>query len=356
MRNTAINFMSLRKYFLIVSVVLLIVSAASLALRGLQFGTDFRGGTSITITDGQGKTIEEVRDAFVKAEMPDPVVQTVKAGNAEGFIIKTSLSDETQAQTMAKKAAEGLGIENGYSVSIVGAGWGKQLTNSALLAFGLSVLAILIYIAFRFEYKMAITAVVALIHDLFITLGIYSLFGREVSPATIAALLTILGYSLYDTVVVFGRIKENTKSLTKSSFSTMANVSINEVFVRSINTTITTLIPVITMLVVNVDSLNGFAFALAIGLVIGVYSSIGVAAPLYALWKEREPRYAALRAKYGASGGVEYVADDLDAKEAKRSSTQSKKTASSKGAPSKKDANVYQNANKKPKKKKNKRK
>lgn len=298
MSNLKIDFMGIRKYFFIVSAVLLLISFGSLAIKGLEFGIDFRGGSSITITNGEGKAIDEVRAAFSKSGMGEVIVQTSKTGETDGFIVKTTLADEQKANDITQSVTKELGITE-YSVSIIGAGWGKQLTDSALLAFGLSIIAILVYISIRFEYKMSIMAVVALIHDIIITVGIYSLFDKEVSPATIAALLTILGYSLYDTIVVFGRIKENTAGIAKMSFMDMANVSINEVFARSINTTVTSLIPVVTMLFFNVETLDGFAFALAIGLLVGAYSSIGVAAPLYAMWKEKEPKYVALRKKYG---------------------------------------------------------
>ncbi|MCL2025154.1 MAG: protein translocase subunit SecF [Coriobacteriia bacterium] len=288
--------MRLRPYFFALSAVLIVVSIGSLAIRGLQFGIDFNGGSSVTISDGGGHSIEDVRAAFIDAGMDEPIVQTVRAGDTEGFIVKSTLADEAASTEIAQHAASELNIDN-YAVSIVGAGWGRQLTNSALLALALSIAAIFIYIAFRFEYKMSIVAVGTLFHDIIITLGIYSLSGREVTPATIAGLLAVLGYSLYDTVVLFGRIKENTARLTKMSFMAMANRSVNEVFMRSLNTTLTSLTPVVVMLVVNVEALNGFAFALAVGLIVGAYSSIGVAAPAYAMWKEREPKYAALRGR-----------------------------------------------------------
>lgn len=297
MAKLRINFMGMRTIFLIVSAILLTVSIGSMVIRGFHFSIDFKGGSSITIIDGKGKTETEVLNAFTKAGMPDVGVQTIKTDKTSGFMVSTTQADEAKANAVADVAAKELGIDE-FSVSVVGAGWGKQVTNSAVLAFSLSIIAILIYISIRFEYKMSVMAVVALFHDLVITMGIYSLFGQEVSPATIAALLTILGYSLYDTVVVFGRIKENSNSLVKTTFMDMANLSINEVFVRSINTTVTSLLPVVTMLFFNVESLNGFAVALTIGMLVGAYSSIGVAAPIYAMWKETEPKYAALRKKY----------------------------------------------------------
>lgn len=298
-----IDFMGLRKVFFSLSIVLLVVSIGSLAIRGLQFGVEFQGGSVITITDGQGKTITDVRKAFEKADFENVTVQTSRTDKYEGFLVKTTTANADTANKYAMTAAQELGMNiDNFSISTVGAGWGKKLTNSALVAFAISIAAILLYISIRFEYKMSIMSVVALFHDMIITLGIYSLIGAEVTTSTIAALLTIMGYSLYDTVVVFGRIKENTNNLTKMSFMEMANLSINEVFARSINTTITSLIPVVVMLVFNVDALNGFAIALTIGLGVGAYSSVGIAAPLYTMWKETEPKYASLRKKYGKDG------------------------------------------------------
>ena len=301
-RNLNINFMGARWIFLGLSAVLIVVSLGSLALRGLQFGIEFQGGTIVSIADGQGKAIDEVRAAFTDAGMPDVSVQTAVTEGVDGFLVKTTETQATVAGEKSEAAAATLGMNAAeFSISTIGSGWGEKLTTAALAALGLSILAILIYIAFRFEYKMSVMAVVALIHDLLITLGIYSIIGAEVSTATIAALLTIVGYSLYDTVVVFSRMKENADKVVKTTFMDMANASLNEVFVRTMNTSITSLIPVITMLVFNVEALNGFAIALVIGLTIGVYSSVGVASPLYTMWKEREPKYAKLRQKYGAA-------------------------------------------------------
>ncbi len=166
------------------------------------------------------------------------------------------------------------------------------------MRLAVSLLAILLYVSLRFEYKMAVTAIVALVHDILITLGIYALVGWEISPNVIAALLAILGYSLYDTIVVFHRIKENSQGLVKQSFMSMANESINEVLVRSLNTTVSSLIPVLVLLFFGGSTLKDYALALTIGLTVGAYSSIGVAAPLFAMWKEREPKYAALAKKF----------------------------------------------------------
>jgi SecD/SecF fusion protein len=160
------------------------------------------------------------------------------------------------------------------------------------------VTAILFYTSLRFEYKMSVTAVIALIHDVIIVLGVYALSGREITPNTIAALLTIMGYSIYDTIVVFHRMRENSQRLVKQSFMSMANESVNQVIVRSMNTSITSLLPVLVLFFFGGETLKDFAFALVVGLLAGAYSSIGVASPIYAMWKEREPKFQALKKKY----------------------------------------------------------
>ncbi len=296
-----IDFLGHRKIMFAISGVLLVVSIAALLLPqfGLKFGIEFLGGTSVNVVNSGDVTIEQMRQAFADVGVANANVQTTDAQGVKGFIIRTEVTDPDQAAKDAIEVAAAVKLPNdSFQVTTIGPGWGKNITNRAMMALGLSIAAILLYISVRFEYKMSVTAVVALIHDILITLGIYALLGYEVTPNTIAALLTILGYSLYDTIVVFHRIKENSQHLAKQSFMQMANESINEVFVRSINTTVTSLIPVLVMLFIGGETLRDFALALSIGLLVGAYSSIGVASPLYAMWKETEPKYAALRKKY----------------------------------------------------------
>jgi len=297
-----IDFLGHRNIMFGISLVLVAISIGALVINGLTFGIEFQGGTVINVTDSKNVTIEEMRKAFEDAGVTNPNVQTTDTQGVKGFIIRTEVTDADQAASDAAKVAVAVKLPNEtFQVTTIGPGWGENITNRALMALGLSIAAILLYISLRFEYKMSVTAVVAIVHDILITLGIYALLGYEVTPNTIAALLTIIGYSLYDTIVVFHRIKENSQHLVKQSFMSMANESINEVFVRSLNTTITSLIPVITMLLIGGETLQDFALALSIGLLVGAYSSIGVAAPLYAIWKETEPKYAALRKKYASA-------------------------------------------------------
>ena len=249
--------------------------------------------------------IEQMRSAFNDAGEPDAVVQTTNTDGEEGFLVRTTTTSAEEAAARANQVAGELGLStDSFEVTTIGPDWGASVIQSSLIAFLVSIVLIIIYIAIRFDYKMGITAIVALLHDLVLVMGIYALVGREVNPNTIAALLTILGYSLYDTVVVFHRINDNMKSDDiRCTFMTMANHSVNQVLVRTLNTTLTSLIPVLAMLLFGGETLKDFAFAMVIGLVCGSYSSIAVATPLYAMWKTREPRYAKLAKKFGPEVG-----------------------------------------------------
>lgn len=298
-----INFMGARKVLLSVSAFLVLASIAIVGFKGLDFGIEFVGGTSVSFHNTGDITIEQMRDAFTEAGEPDAVVQTTNSDGTEGFLIRTTSTSAEDAASVATAVANDLNLStSSYEVSTIGPDWGAGVIQSSLIAFLVSILLIIVYIAFRFEYKMGLMAVLALIHDLVIVVGVYALFGREITPNTIAALLTILGYSLYDTVVVFHRINDNMKeSKVKCTFMSMANHSLNQVFVRTINTTLTSFIPVLGMLLFGGETLKDFAFAMAVGLIAGSYSSIAVATPLFSLWKSREPKYAKLQKKYGSS-------------------------------------------------------
>lgn len=300
-----INFLGYRRIFLAVATVLVCASFAVVGFKGLNFGIEFVGGTSISFHGTGDVTTEQLRTAFDQAGEPDAVIQTTNADGQEGFLVRTTTTSAEDATTRANQVADGLGLStDSFEVTTIGPDWGASVIQSSLIAFLVSIVLIIIYIAIRFDYKMGITAIVALLHDLVLVMGIYALVGREVNPNTIAALLTILGYSLYDTVVVFHRINDNMQGDDiKCTFMTMANHSINQVLVRTINTTLTSLIPVLAMLFFGGETLKDFAFAMAIGLVCGSYSSVAVATPLYAMWKTREPRNAKLVKKYGAEVG-----------------------------------------------------
>ncbi|MCI8468491.1 MAG: protein translocase subunit SecD [Eggerthellaceae bacterium] len=296
-----INFLGYRKVLLTIAAVAMVACLAVVGIRGLNFGIEFVGGTSIAFHGTGDVTTEQMRTAFDDAGEPDAVIQTTQTNGEDGFLVRTTTTSAEDATQRANEVADDLGLSTtSFEVTTIGPDWGASVIQSSLLAFLVSIVLIIIYIAFRFEYKMGIMAVVALFHDLILVVGIYALVGREVNPNTIAALLTILGYSLYDTVVVFHRINDNMKGENiRCTFMTMANHSVNQVFLRTINTTLTSLIPVLAMLLFGGETLKDFAFAMVIGLIAGSYSSIAIATPLYCMWKTREPRYAKLRKKYG---------------------------------------------------------
>ena len=300
-----INFLGYRRVFLGVAAVLVCVSLAIVGVKGLNFGIEFVGGTSVSFHNTGDVNTEQMRSAFDEAGEPDAVVQTTTADGDQGFLVRTTTTSAEEATQRANQVADKLGLStDSFEVTTIGPDWGASVIQSSLIAFLVSIVLIIIYIAIRFEYKMGVTAIVALLHDLVLVMGVYALVGREVNPNTIAALLTILGYSLYDTVVVFHRVNDNMKADdVKCTFMTMANHSINQVFIRTINTTLTSLIPVLAMLLFGGETLKDFAFAMVIGLVCGSYSSIAVATPLYAIWKTREPRYAKLAKKFGPEVG-----------------------------------------------------
>lgn len=294
-----IDFMGNRKTMFIFSAILIAISIGALAVRHLQFGVEFEGGTVINVSQSGTVTQPKMVEAFSKAGIEHVVVQESTVGTKRGFIVRSSETSAAVANAAAQKVAADLGLGAAdFEVTTIGADWGSSITSSALLALVASLFAILLYVSIRFEYKMSVTAIIALVHDIVITLGIYALVGWEVTPNVVAALLAILGYSLYDTIVVFHRIKENSAGLVKQSYMRMANESVNEVLIRSINTSVTSLLPVIVLLLFGGATLKDYALALVIGLASGVYSSIGVAAPIFAMWKETEPKYKALAKKY----------------------------------------------------------
>jgi len=301
MAKRGIDFMGKRNIFFVVSAALVVIAVAALLIKGLTFGIEFQGGTVMTLTGTGDVTTEQIRDALESAGVPDSQNAVIQPTDEGAFIVRTAESDTSAAQKAFNAVVAELGLPTqDINVTTIGPGWGANVTDAAIVALIVSLVAILIYISIRFEYKMSLTAVLALFHDALIVLGIYALAGLEVTPNTIAAVLTILGYSLYDTIVVFHRIKENASGLTKRSFMEMTNDSINEMLMRWINTGLVQIVPVLALLFFGGETLRDFAFAMVIGLIAGAYSSIGLASPLFAVWKEREPKFQALKRKYEA--------------------------------------------------------
>lgn len=297
-----INILGYKKIFLTVAACAMVLVVALVAIRGVQFGIEFVGGSSMTFHGTGDVATEQMRDAFSDAGASDATIQTTNTDGEEGFLVRISTTDTQEANNIATSVANEFGWESGtYEVTAIGPDWGTSVIQSSVIAFVVSLLLIIAYISIRFkDYKMGVSSVIALLHDLVIVLGVYVLVGREVTPNTIAALLTILGYSLYDTVVVFHRISENMSGdAPKCTFATMANHSVNEVLIRSLNTSITSLIPVAAMLFFGGETLKDFALAMTVGLVCGCYSSYAVATPIYVMWKTREQKFAKLQKKFG---------------------------------------------------------
>ena len=299
MRRPVIDFMGKRNVFFVISAVVLVICIGALLTKGLVFGIEFQGGTVMTFQTSGDTTAEDIRGALDDAGVADARNATIQPTEDNMFLVRTGEGDSGKSTEAFHAVVEALGLPaQDVTVTTIGPGWGASVTNSALLALAISILAILIYISLRFEYKMSLTAVLALVHDTVIVLGIYALSGREVTPNTMAALLTILGYSLYDTIVVFHRIRENSRNLQKQTFMQMANESINQVLMRWVNTSLTSVIPVACLFFFGGETLKDFAFALMVGMLSGAYSSVGVASPVYAMWKEREPKFQSLKKKY----------------------------------------------------------
>lgn len=289
------DFIGRTKIWLIFSATVILIGLIALFVRGLNFSIEFVGGTSFNVRFTKKTTVPEIREVLKELKLGNIIVQPI---GEEGTLIRTkSLTQEEQAEVI-KKLDRKFGVKDS-EIKMVGPGWGEYLTNRALLALGIALVGLLIYITLRFEFKMAVAAVLALVHDILITVGIYALVGREVNPNTIAALLTILGYSLYDTIVVFHRIKENTTKIVKQTYGQVVNTSINQILMRSVNTSLTTLLPIVAILLIGGETLKDFAFALMVGIISGTYSTIFLASPVLTLWKETEPYYRSLKLRYG---------------------------------------------------------
>ncbi len=300
-----------RRWF-IVSGIVVLVSIVSLFARGINAGLEFRGGSAFQVQASSSRiSVGQVRAAVQKAGINDPTVQKV---GSRGFQVETKHLAPTEQDKVATAIAQVAEVKrNDVEIEDVGPKWGKQITAKAVRALIIFLVVVTLYMSVRLEPKMAGAAFLALVHDLVITAGIYSLTGFEVTPATIIALLTILGYSLYDTVVIFDRVKERTQSLSASAnitYTEAANQSVNQVLIRSLNTSITGLLPVGSLLFVGsfllgAQTLRELALALFIGLTTGTYSSIFLATPALAVWKEREERWQKLRSRVSVRRGGE---------------------------------------------------
>jgi preprotein translocase subunit SecF len=301
-----IDFLGRRNIGFVLSAVLIVVSLGSLVAQGLNLGIEFRGGVAWEVP-APGVSVGDARDVLDPLGQQQARVQTI--GNDVLRVQTGTLDDDVQAE-VTDALADLAGVDRGeININEVGPSWGDQITEKAVRALVFFFLLIAAYISLRFSWKMAIAALIAVVHDVLVTVGVYSVLQLSVTPATVIAFLTILGYSLYDTIVVFDKVQENEHRMGRESYTTMVNRSMNEVFTRSINTTVTSLMPVISLLVVGslmlgAVTLQEFALALLIGLITGAYSSIFTASPVLAILKEREPRYAARAGRDGAGRPV----------------------------------------------------
>ncbi|KAA0940856.1 MULTISPECIES: protein translocase subunit SecF [Streptomyces] len=294
------DFVGKRKLWYGISILITITAIVGLAVRGLNMGIEFQGGAVFT-TERTSVSVSQAETYAEEASGHDAIVQ--KLGNG-GLRIQVAGVDTSKSDQIKEDLARDLKVDaEKINADLVGPSWGEQIANKAWQGLAIFMVLVVIYLAIAFEWRMAAAALVALIHDITITVGVYALVGFEVTPGTVIGLLTILGYSLYDTVVVFDSLKEQTKDITKQTrytYSEIADRSINGTLVRSINTTVVALLPVAGLLfigggVLGAGMLNDISLSLFVGLAAGAYSSIFIATPLVADLKEREPQMKALR-------------------------------------------------------------
>jgi SecD/SecF fusion protein len=303
------HYMSHKRWWFTVSAVIICAGLLSMFIRGggnplhgFKYGLEFKTGTRVSVQLDKIATVGDIRGILNAQGIGTSVVQQTSGGG----IGKSAFQIQTETLTPDSEAALRSALQKAYVIAdggqaytsqTVGATFGRDVITASYKAVGLALLLILIYVSVRFEWKFAIGAVAAELHDLLVVVGVYSLVGREITTASIAAVLTILGYSLYDTVIVFDRIRENAPRMRAVRYGDMVDRSIWETLTRSINTTLTVLLPVVCLLAFGGATLKDFAFALLVGIVSGAYSSIFVASPVATLLKEREPQNRKIIAK-----------------------------------------------------------
>jgi SecD/SecF fusion protein len=288
--------------------VIILAGAIAIATLGLKLGIDFESGTRITTPVQKAASVQQVRGVLSPLGYGDSKIQSVNDPDLgpHVFQITTRKLEPDRVNKVEAALDQRFGVSRAdFSASSVGPTFGQQIARTAVIAIIASLLVISIYIGLRFEFKFAVPVLIALAHDLLITAGVYALTGREVTAATVAALLTILGYSLYDTIIVFDRIRENVPRMPRATFSQIVNRSMAEVLTRSLATSFSTLLPILALLLFGGETLKDFGFALLVGVASGTYSSIFIASPVLTHWKEREPLYQRRRrVVMEDSGGV----------------------------------------------------
>lgn len=300
--ETTIDFVGLRRRWFVISGVLILLSLLSLGARQLNFGLEFEGGVAIQSPNPAGADITEFRDTIGDIGFPDARIQLVDDG--AGVLVQTGPLAQDDEDRLIDAITDLAGVERvDTSLDAVGPTFGSLVARQALIALGVFLALAVLFIAWRLQWKMGLVGIVALFHDMIITVGVYSLLQFPVTPATVVALLTILGYSLYDTVVVFDRVEEYTEELGEDhTYTEIVNRAMNKVLIRSLLTSLTSLVPVGSLLFVGsillgAASLQDFALALFVGMAAGTYSSIMIAGPLLAVWREKEDHWSDHRAE-----------------------------------------------------------
>jgi preprotein translocase subunit SecF len=317
--ETRFDFVGRRRVWFSLSTLIIVLGVISIVLRGgLNLGIEFKGGTEWTVPAPK-VTQTQVVNAIAGTGIPNPIVELLGTGSNQKIVVQADLnklSTKAQAadtlkveQALAKVAKVSVDeVENG--VTQVGPTWGSQITNKAIEALVIFFIVVAAYISIRFEPKMALAAFIAMLHDILVAVGVYSLFNFQVTPDTVVAILTILGYSLYDTVVVFDRVRDNTKGIGSTgrlSYTQIINLSMNQTLARSINTSLVAIFPVFAVLTIGAEifgatTLQDYGLALFVGLVSGAYSSIFIASPILCLLKERESRWTSVAARLAQKG------------------------------------------------------
>jgi preprotein translocase subunit SecF len=308
--ETSFNIVGNAKRWYIVSALFTLLSIGALAIQGLHLGIEFKGGSAYTFTSTTA-TVEQARTAVEGAGISSELI-VQKVGDTK-IRVQTGSLTNTQSDAVESVIVSTFGVTaESIDTQIIGPSWGKEITKKALYGLIAFLLVIMLFLAMAFEPKMAIAAIIAVVHDVFITVGIYALVGFDVTPATVIGFLTILGYSLYDTVVVFDKVRENTRSITstsKQTYTQATNLAVNQTLVRSINTSVIALIPVGSILFVGAGllgagTLKDLSLALFIGMIVGAYSSIFIAPPVLAQLREKEPAMIALAKRVQARGSA----------------------------------------------------
>jgi preprotein translocase subunit SecF len=303
--DVSINFVGRQKLWYTISGIILVISIFAVIFRGLDFSVEFKGGSLFTVPATSAVTQPSLSQVVENNGGTNPTITEIKPfnGKAPSWQVQTSQLSTTQSLKIQSAIAQRFDLQSdNVSITTVGSSWGSQVTQKATEALIAFLIVIVIYLSIAFEWRMAASAFVALAHDIVITIGVYALTGFQVSPATIIGLLTILGYSLYDTVVVFDKVRENTAPILgtrKSNYSQAANLALNQTLVRSINTSLTALLPVAAILIVGTlllgnGELKDLSLVLFVGMLSGTYSSICIATPVLADLKERQPQYQQL--------------------------------------------------------------